>query len=359
MKILKILKRFFFLLFFCCSELTLTQQLNNMTSSIEWFLFNLILSGALIFDLNHKRSRNVVADAIKWTVFWIAAAGIFAFWIYVSRGATTSLTFLTGYLVEKSLSVDNLLVILLIFKHFRIRPGRQPRVLKLGIWGAVFFRALFIYAGSEILEHFEWAVYIFGLILLYAAYKTMYDDDESEDTHDDTVKPSNSIIVRVISSFVPYTTNPTTTSFFLRSHHSKRLVATPMLAALLVIESTDILFAIDSIPCILGLTNDRYIVYSSNMFAILGLRSLYILLADALHRVKYLQTGLAFILGFVGFKMVVSEFLEISQTWSLLVIVGILVATVGYENWSLLRNKGGGKHNKKLTLLPKYREAYV
>ena len=324
-----------------------------MTSSFEWIVFNVLLSAALIFDLNHKSSRNVVADAIKWTLFWISAAGMFGIWIYISKGTTTSMTFLTGYLVEKSLSIDNLLVILLIFKHFRIRPGRQPRVLKLGILGAIFFRALFIYAGSQLLKTFEWAVYIFGVILLYAAYKTMYEDDENEDTHDDTVKPSNSIIVRVIMTFVPYTTNPNTMSFFLRSHHSKRLVATPMLAALLVIESTDILFAIDSIPCILGLTNDRYIVYSSNMFAILGLRSLYILLADALHRVKYLQTGLAFILGFVGFKMVVSEFLEISQTWSLVVIVGILVSTVGYENYCLK-----GKHSSKL-LLPKYREAYV
>jgi tellurite resistance protein TerC len=203
-------------------------------------------------------------------------------------------------------------------------------------------------------------VYLFGLILLYAAFKTMYDDDDDGNTHDDdTVKPSNSIIVRFISAFLPYTTNPTTTSFFLRSHHSKRLVATPMLAALLVVESTDILFAIDSIPCILGLTNDRYIVYTSNMFAILGLRSLYILLADALHRVKYLQTGLAFILGFVGFKMVVSEFFEISQTWSLIVIVSILVATVSYEKFSDRRINRRSKRSDRKLMLPKYHEACV
>eukprot|EP00940_MAST-03C_sp_MAST-3C-sp2_P001779 g1779.t1 len=294
-----------------------------------WFAFNAVIALALIFDLRSNQdehARHPIRRAAMWSAFWIALAFFFAALISVVDSASSGATFLVGYLIEKSLSVDNLIVILLIFKHFRIRQTRQPRVLKLGILGAVVMRAVFIHAGIELLEKFEWMVYVFGALLLYAAVKMLQEEDDGDES--DECNSQDSVIVRCLSKIVPYTTNATTTSFFLKSHRTKRLVATPMFAALLVIEASDVIFAIDSIPCILGLTQNRFLVYSSNMLAILGLRSLYVLLADALHRVKNLQTGLALVLAFVGTKMVLSDFVYVSETWSLLVIVAILAITV-------------------------------
>lgn len=321
-------------------------QEGNEASFLMWFVFNAVIFAALWFDLKSNRviGKSPLKRAAYVSAFWVALALAFALILCIAFDRNTGATFLVGYLVEKSLSVDNLIVILLIFKHFRIKPGRQPRVLKLGILGAVFMRAVFIFAGIRMLEMFEWTVYIFGGVLVYAAIKT-YQEDGSEEEEDEraSANGTNSVIVRALSACIPYTTNNTTTDFFVRTHRSKRLVATPMFAALLVVEFSDVMFAIDSIPCILGLTTNRFIVYSSNMLAILGLRSLYILLADALHRVRYLQTGLAFILGFVGIKMLLGEMFHISQTWSLMVILGILVATVLYEKFADTDDDNDGK----------------
>lgn len=223
-----------------------------------WILFNMMIATALYFDLksNQVDSLNPVRRAIVWSAVWVLMAFVFALLICVFDSASNGATFLVGYLVEKSLSVDNLLVILLIFKHFRIRAGRQSRVLKLGIFGAVVMRALFIFAGIKLIEMFEWTIYVFGAVLLYAAFKMLYEEEE-EDGNDGECKATNSVIVRILSCLVPYTTNATTTHFFLRTHRNNRLVATPMFAALLVIEASDVFFAIDSIPCILGLTTNR------------------------------------------------------------------------------------------------------
>ena len=284
-------------------------------SWFAWIAFNALIGAFLWLDIRTVQNENTtVARAARLSAFWVGLAFAFAGLLWLTRGGADAATFLVGYLVEKSLSVDNLLVILLIFKHFRIRPGRQPRVLQWGILGAIVMRAAFIFAGIELLERFEWAVYIFGALLLFAAVKMFYEEDGDDDGGGgDEVKPSNSLIVKVLSRIMPYTTNGTTTDFFLRTHQTNRLVATPMFAALLVVETCDVVFAVDSIPCILGLTHDRFLVYTSNMLAILGLRSLYVLLADALHRVKNLQTGLALVLGFVGLKMMLSELFPVPQ----------------------------------------------
>ena len=320
-----------------------------------WVAFNTMIGSFLLIDIRTATHEGqTVQRAARLSAFWVGLAFAFAGLLWVTQGASDAGTFLVGYLVEKSLSVDNLLVILLIFKNFRIKPGRQPRVLKWGIIGAIVMRAAFIFAGIELLERFEWMVYIFGALLLYAAVKMLQgedDEDESDEQHS-----NHSLVVLLLRQFVHYTTDASTTAFFVRTDHSNRLVATPMFAALLVIETCDVVFAIDSIPCILGITHDRFLVYSSNMLAILGLRSLYILLEDALHRVKNLQTGLGLVLAFVGVKMMLSEILPVPQVVSLGCIVLILVATVlvgGVIDGGQQRQQGAGPMGRQgKALLP-------
>lgn len=293
-------------------------------SYFAWISFNAMILMFLILDIKSNTQENTtVRRAAILSAMWIGVALCFSGILCVTRSGEDGLTFLVGYLVEKSLSVDNLLVILLIFKHFKIKPGRQPRVLKWGIFGAIVMRAAFIFAGIAVLERFEWAVFVFGGMLIYAAVKMLKGEEEEEEECSD-----NSIIVQVLRVFMPYTTDNTTTEFFVRTHQTRQLVATPMFAALLVIEASDVIFAVDSIPCILGLTHDLFLVYTSNMLAILGLRSLYILLADMLHRVQNLQTGLGLVLLFVGVKMMLAEWVEVPQVMSLGIIVVILAGTV-------------------------------
>ena len=321
-----------------------------------WFLFNGTIGFMLYLDLRSSGSEigrhpHPLKRAMRLSILWVASAMVFACILAIFDGTSNAATFLIGYLVEKSLSVDNLIVILLIFKHFKIRPGRQPRVLKVGIVSAVVLRAAFIFTGIRLLEMFEWTVYIFGALLFYAALKMLQEDENDQEDQDEV---TNSTIVRILSAFIPYTTNSTTTRFFLRSHRTNKLVATPMFAALLVIEASDVIFAIDSIPCIIGLTHNTFIVYTSNMLAILGLRSLYLLLADCLERVKHLQTGLALVLGFVGIKMLLSEIFPIRQTYSLLAIALILIGTVLRGGVS----KKNGMHGASLLPVKARRKRY-
>ena len=322
----------------CVCRLNLARQVHDMmlgdgneaqqsASWMTWFLFNVVIATFLYLDIRTGETESTtVRRAAIWSAMWVALALVFAAILWVTWGPADAATFLVGYVVEKSLSVDNLLVILLIFKNFRIKPGRQPRVLKWGIIGAIVMRAGFIFMGIELLERFEYMVYIFGALLVYAAWGMLRGEDDDEEN--DEMSSSKSPIVMLLTLFVPYTVNNTTTEFFVRTDHTKRLVATPMFAALLVIEGCDVIFAIDSIPCILGITHNRFLVYSSNMLAILGLRALYVLLADALRRVRTLQTGLGLVLAFVGVKMMLADLFPIGQLTSLSVIVLILGGTV-------------------------------
>jgi tellurite resistance protein TerC len=283
----------------------------------------------LFYGSNKKAEKNHFRQAVLSSIGWLSLGLLFSIFLCVTKGGAVGFVFLTGYLVEKSLSVDNLVVIALVFRTFRIKLGQQGPILKWGILGAVVFRTIFIFAGVALMETFSFAVYIFGALLLFSAYK-MYMEDE-EDSEDvlaaEAHKKGDSWMMRVMTTFVPY--NPECkTSRFLEKDEDGKYFAPPMLAALVVVELSDLLFAVDSIPCILGLTHDLFLVFSSNMLAILGLRSLYLLLAEALEKVKDLKTGLACVLAFVGVKMMCGESFPLPQSVCLLIIFGILGATV-------------------------------
>mmetsp|Transcript_63478 Transcript_63478/g.138252 ORF Transcript_63478/g.138252 Transcript_63478/m.138252 type:complete len:329 (+) Transcript_63478:63-1049(+) len=314
-----------------------------------WVFFTLAVTAALAGDLawgsRRAAEKNHFRGALISSVAWLGLGLAFAAFLAVSKGADVGFTFLTGYLLEKSLSVDNLVVIALIFKAFRIRPVLQGPVLKWGILGAVVFRTVFIFAGVALMERFTCMVYLFGGLLLWSAYKMFGDEDGDDDWHAEAHKDGNSWMMRCLTCFIPYSAESRGSGFLERV--DGRLCATPMFAALVVVELSDLLFAVDSIPCILGLTQDLFLVFSSNMLAILGLRSLYLILAEALEQVQGLKKGLALILAFVGAKMMLGKWLPIPQHISLLIIFGILGATVAMSVLGI----GSGK-NKVSALLP-------
>jgi len=266
-----------------------------------WVGFNIVIIGLLCLDLHLSRSSSSehVKHAALTSAIWVGLAFAFTLFLAATKGEAAAYTFLVGYLVEKTLSVDNLLVMMLIFKSFRIIPENQPRILKWGIMGAIVMRAVFIVAGVRLIESFEWMVPLFGVTLLVAAFK-MIRENKDEGAEEDF---SDSFLVRGLKAVCSYDEHYQGGDFFSRNIGSA-ISATPLLAALLIIEFSDVVFAIDSIPCILGITQDLFLVYSSNMLAILGLRSLYVLLAGAMHQVRYLHVGLSLVLGFVGAKMV-------------------------------------------------------
>jgi len=268
--------------------------------------------------------KKAVTGAMAVSAGWVGLALMFAIFLGILKGGEAGFVFVTGYLVEESLSVDNLVVIALIFKSFRIKPQDQGPVLKWGILGAVVFRLVFVFAGVWLLEHLHSMIYAFGALLLYSAYKMYQEDDEDDHMADHAT--GNSWMMRALMAVVPYRADAACHDFF--EHANGKTYATPMLAALVVVELSDLIFAVDSIPCILGLTHDLFLVFSSNMFAILGLRSLYLLLAEALDKVKNLKTGLAAVLSFVGVKMMLGDWFPLPQSVSLLAIFGILGATV-------------------------------
>lgn len=292
-----------------------------------WAFFGVVVAVSLVADhmLNaHFTAKGkVIRGAIYSSIAWIGLGIFFAIFLAIFKGASNGFTFLTGYLVEESLSVDNLVVIALIFRNFRIKPHDQGPVLKWGIIGAVVFRLIFVFAGVWLLEHMHSMIYIFGGVLLWSAWK-MYNDDEDDD-HEDHSK-GDSWMMRALTFVVPYNAESKSTSFI--EFVDGQACATPMLAALVVVELSDLIFAVDSIPCIIGLTHDLFLVFSSNVFAILGLRSLYLLLAEALDKVQNLKTGLAAVLSFVGVKMMLGDWFPLNQSFSLLIIFGILGVTV-------------------------------
>jgi len=285
----------------------------------------------------------VIKGACVSSVGWVGLALLFAVFLATVYGGEVGLVFVTGYLVEESLSVDNLVVIAMIFKSFRIHPHNQGPVLKWGIWGAVVFRLIFIFAGVWLLEHMHSTLYVFGGILLWSAWKMYREEDEEDEIHDHA--KGDSFMMRLMTSVIPYNAEAKGQRFI--DHLNGVAHATPMLAALVVVELSDLLFAVDSIPCILGLTHDLFLVFSSNMFAILGLRSLYLLLAELMDKVKDLKTGLAIVLAFVGTKMVLGEWFPLSQGFSVFVIFSI-VGLTGVK--SVVDAKMG--RNKAKAMLP-------
>lgn len=276
-----------------------------MSGLWPWIAFNLFILAMLVVDLFvfHKKARKVeLREAIFWSLFWISLALIFNIYIYYAKGGEQALAFLTGYLIEKSLSVDNLFVFLLIFKYFKTPQSSLHKVLFWGVLGAIFMRALFIWLGISLINQFHWIIYVFGIFLIFTGIKLGVQKDQE-------IHPEKNYILKLFRRFFAVTSDYVDDKFFVLK--GLKYYATPLFLVLIVIETTDLIFAVDSIPAILAITRDPFIVYTSNIFAILGLRSLYFVLAGAMGLFHYLHYALAFILTFIGFKMLISEFFKI------------------------------------------------
>jgi tellurite resistance protein TerC len=287
-----------------------------------WLIFLTTMIVALVLDLGvfHRKSHTVgLKEALLESVAWISVSLLFNVWIYFSQGPQAGLEFLTGYLVEKSLSVDNIFVFLIIFQSFKIPARSQHKVLFYGVVGALVMRAIFVIAGVELLQYFHSVIYIFGAILLLTGLRMFFPGRRA-------TQPDRNWLVRIARRVIPFTDDSGGQSFLVR--REGRWNATPLLMALIAVEAMDIIFAVDSVPAVLAITRNTFIVYTSNAFAILGLRALYFALADVLPRFRFLHQGLAIILFFVGGKMVTSEWVPIPSVLSLAIIASILVATV-------------------------------
>ena len=287
-----------------------------------WAGFLLFVVAMLAIDLGlfHKKSHEVkIKEALIWSAVWISLALIFNFLIYLYLGKIKALEFLTGYLIEKSLSVDNLFVFIMVFSFFNIESKYQHKILFWGILGALILRAIFIFAGVALINNFHWIIYLFGAFLIYTGFKMLKQKEEKFD-------PSKNILVRIFKFFMPVTPQIKGNKFFVRINN--KLYATPLFLVLLIIEFTDLIFAVDSIPAILAISNDPFIIFTSNVFAILGLRALYFALAGITKYFRFLKYGLSAILIFVGIKMCISGFFKFPVLISLLVILGILTISV-------------------------------
>jgi len=287
-----------------------------------WIIFNAFVLLMLALDLGvfHKKLHVVsVKEALVWSGIWISLALCFNGLIYYIFGETKALEFFTGYVIEKALSVDNIFVFVLIFSYFHIPAIYQHKILFWGIIGALIMRVIFIFAGVALLEKFHWTIYIFGGILIFTGIKMLFDKDKK-------IEPDKNPVIKFFKKIIPTTNELHGDKFFIKQNQKN--YATPLFIVLIMIEITDLIFAVDSIPAILAVTQDHFIVYTSNVFAILGLRSLYFALANIIDRFKYLAVGLALILVFVGTKMVIIDFYKIPINLSLLVIFLVLFTSV-------------------------------
>jgi tellurite resistance protein TerC len=275
----------------------------------------------LVLDLGvfHRRAHTVkFREALAWSGAWIVLAAIFAVVIFFWHGRTPALEFVTGYVIELSLSVDNLFVFLLIFRFFQVPAIHQHKVLFWGILGALIMRAIFIAAGVSLIQRFHWIIYAFGAFLVYSGIKLFFQEEAE-------IHPEKNPVLRLFRRWVPVTQDYVGNKFFVRS---AGLYATPLFVVLLVVETTDLLFAVDSIPAILAITRDAFIVYTSNVFAILGLRSMYFALAGMMEMFRYLHYGLSLVLISVGAKMLLSHYFEIPTAVALAAVAGVLAISV-------------------------------
>jgi tellurite resistance protein TerC len=292
--------------------------LNQLTF---WILFNLFVGAMLALDLGvfHRRAHTVkFKEALGWSFMWVALAMSFAVLVYWWHGHTAMLEFVTGYVIELSLSIDNLFVFLVIFRYFKVSGANQHKVLFWGILGALVMRGVFILAGVGLIGRFHWIIYVFGVLLVYSGLKLLRHDSANVD-------PSKNPILKIFRRWVPVTHDYVGGQFFVRR---PGLFATPLFVVLLVVETTDILFAVDSIPAILAITLNAFIVYTSNVFAILGLRSMYFALAGMMDLFQYLHYGLSCVLIFVGLKMLASHYLTMPTWVALTVVAGVLGTSI-------------------------------
>jgi tellurite resistance protein TerC len=289
---------------------------------VLWTVFIITIIGMLALDLGvlHRKAHAVsLKEALAWSAVWVALALLFGLGIYLRRGSEPALEFLTGYAIEKALSVDNIFVFMLIFSYFRVDPRYQHKVLFWGILGALVLRAFFIAAGVVIIREFHAILYAFGVLLIVAGARMFLRKGEK-------IRPEKNPVLRLFRRFVPVTKDYEGSRFFVRK--SGALHATPLFIVLLVVETTDVVFAVDSIPAIFAITLDPFIVYTSNVFAMLGLRALYFALGGVMKRFEYLHYGLAAILVFVGVKMLVADIFRIRAVYALGVVAAILLITV-------------------------------
>ncbi len=287
-----------------------------------WIVFNVVVIGMLALDLGvfHRKAHEVnVREALVWSAVWIALALLFNAGVWAVRGPQDGLKFLTGYILEKSLSVDNLFVFLLIFSYFSVPATYQHKVLFWGIVGALVLRAAFIAAGVTLIHKFHWIIYVFGAFLIFTGVKLWAEKGKE-------IHPERNPVLKLFRRLIPVSNEYDGDKFFTR--RAGKLMATPMIVVLLIVETTDVIFAVDSIPAILAITTDPFLVYSSNVFAILGLRALYFALAGLMRFFHRLHYGLAFILIFVGAKMMISEFYKIPIGIALGVILLVLALSV-------------------------------
>ena len=335
-------------------------NLENINHELVLFiLFNIIIVIMLVIDLGLLSKNTDHTMSVKragiWTLIWISVSFLFAGAIYFydtnpnnlndpDYSKTKTLEYIAGYLLEKSLSIDNLFVFIMIFQKFKIGPREQPDILKWGIIGAVILRAIMILAGATLVAKFAWILYVFGFFLLYTAIKMfVHKEDENE-----TFIPEEHLVFRMLKKIVPLSTRSVEGKFFI-IENGKRM-ATPLFVVLVMIESSDVMFALDSIPAVFSITQDPFIVYTSNIFAILGLRSLYFMISGIMDLFVYLKHGVAIILAFVGFKMLLPlygelmkvEKIHIDISVSLAVIITLLVGSILVSLPEYFKNKKTG-----------------
>jgi len=283
-------------------------------------VFFIVLMLALDLGVFHKENHEIkLKEALMWTMFWVSLALIFNIGIYHFMGSEKALQFLTGYLIEESLSIDNVFVFMLIFSYFKVPPKYQHKILFWGILGAMLMRITFILSGILLIEKFHWIIFVFGGFLVITGIRLAFQDEIS-------IKPDSNPVIRLFKRFFRITDTYHKDKFFIRENGV--LLATPMMIVLIFIEVSDLIFAVDSIPAILAITSDPFIVFTSNVFAILGLRSLFFAISAISKYFIYLKYGLAAILTYVGTKMLVSDYYKIDPLYSLLVILAILSLSI-------------------------------
>ncbi|MFA6599981.1 MAG: TerC family protein [Candidatus Omnitrophota bacterium] len=293
-----------------------------MTPVLAWIIFSAVILVMLALDLGvfHRGSHAVgMKEALIWSAVWIVVALLFNLGIYWVRGADLAFQFLSAYILERSLSFDNLFVFLLIFNYFRVPRKYHHSILFWGILGALVMRAIFIASGIALIHMFHWMLYVFGVILLLTGFKLLFEKDKQ-------IEPEKNLLIKVFRRFMPVSEGDEGGKFFLRK--SGRLFATPLMVVLLVIETTDVIFAVDSIPAVLAISTDPFIVYTSNVLAILGLRALYFALEGLMQLFHHLHYGLSVILILIGVKMLLIDLVKVPTVAALLAICVILALSV-------------------------------
>lgn len=289
---------------------------------LSWVVFGVLVLVALFLDLFvfHRHPHKIsVKESLLLSAFWLMVGLGFSLYVYYTRGHQAFVEYITGYTLEKALSLDNIFVFILIFSYFKVPEEYRHKVLFWGVFGAILFRAIFIFAGIELVKMFHWIIYIFGVILIVSAVKLLTTEDKE-------FHPEETVPYRIAKRLIPIVPHYADGRFFIKD--GGKYKATPLFLALLLVESSDIMFAIDSVPAILAISTDPFVVYTSNIFAILGLRSLFFAANAILPLFHYLHYGLSFILGFIGVKMLISEFYKIPVVVSLLLILSAVLVSV-------------------------------